>query len=210
MTIKECVALNPRNIVWLKISGISGIIAPVVAFTLILFAIAYSPEFSWTENALSDLGVQRGATAILFNYGLIVGGILALTFASGLFILLGDKFSGRIGVLFFALDALALIAIGFFPENIKPMHYLASVVFFAFFPISMFVISATFLLMDKLKISLFTFLAAIVAAVVWILQFTTHFVHGAAIPETISALSASTWSTVLGFKMLRQASHPNK
>jgi len=28
-----------------------------------------------------------------------------------------------------------------------------------------------------------------------------------AIPETLSALSASTWSIVLGFKMLREASH---
>jgi len=39
---------------WLKMSSLSGILAPFVAFTLILLSIAYSPDFSWTENALSD------------------------------------------------------------------------------------------------------------------------------------------------------------
>ena len=195
--------MNPRDVVWLKISGISGIITPIVAFTFILLAIAYSPQFSWTENALSDLGVQEGATAILFNSGLIIGGILTLIFASGLFIFLSNRLIGRIGALIFALDALALIAIGVFPENMTPMHYQASVAFFALFPISMFVMCAAFLLMGKSKIGLFTFLMATVAVVVWILQFTMHFVHGVAIPEAISALSASAWSIVLSFKMFK-------
>jgi len=49
--------MNSKNVAWLKISGVSGIVTPIVAFTFISLAIVYSPQFSWTENALSDLGV---------------------------------------------------------------------------------------------------------------------------------------------------------
>lgn len=202
--------MNGERDVWLKMSGVSGVLTPIIAFTFISLAIANSPQFSWTENALSDLGIQEGVTPILFNSGLIISGFLAMVFASGLFILLREKMLGRIGVFIFVLDALALIAIGVFPENVAPAHYYASVVFFVLFPISMFVICAAFLLMGKVKTGLFTFLVAIVAAAVWIIQFAIRFVPNVAIPETISALSASTWSIVLGFKMLKEASHSNK
>jgi len=202
--------MNSKNGVWLKISGVSGVLTPIIAFTFISLAIASYPEFSWTENALSDLGVQTGVTAILFNSGLIIGGVLALVFALGLFMYLREKMLGRIGVFIFVLDTLALIAIGVFPKNVELAHYYASVVFFVLFPISMFVICAAFLIMGKVKMGLFTFLAAIVATVVWIIQFSIRFVPNVAIPETISALSASTWSIVLGFKMLKEASHSNK
>jgi hypothetical membrane protein len=188
---------------WLKISGVSGILTPIIAFTCILLAINYSPEFSWTENALSDLGVQEGVIATLFNYGLIISGILTLIFATGLFIFLSDKSLGRIGAFILILDALALTAIGIFPENVKPMHYYASVAFFVLLPIAAFVIGATFLLMAKVKMGLFTFLAAIVAATIWIIQFSIRFVSGVAIPEVVSALSASMWSIVLGFEMFK-------
>jgi len=80
--------MNLEAVVWLKISGACGILTPIVAFTCIFLAIASYPEFSWTGNALSDLGVQEGVTAVLFNSGLIFSGILALIFASGLLIFL--------------------------------------------------------------------------------------------------------------------------
>ena len=185
---------------WLKISGISGIIAPPIAFTLILLAIAYSPNFSWTENALSDLGVQEGATAVLFNTGLIITGVLAILFATGLFTFLQENILGRIGASVFVLDAFALTAIGVFPENVEPIHFYASVTFFALFPISMFLLAAAFLRTPKMKLGFFTFIAAVVAAIVW----TIPFGKGVAIPETLSVLSASTWSIVLGFKMLKE------
>ena len=183
----------------LKMSGISGMIAPIIAFTLILLAIAYSPNFSWTENALSDLGVQEGVTSTLFNSGLIISGVLGLLFATGLFKFLQGTLLSRIGAFASVLDAVALIAIGVFPKNVKPIHFYASVTFFTFFPISMFFFSAAFLQTSKTKLGLFTIIAAIIAAIVW----TVPFGRGVAIPETISALSVLTWSIVLGFKMLR-------
>jgi len=185
---------------WLKISGISGILAPIIAFTLILLAISYSPSFSWTENALSDLGVQEGLTAFLFNNGLIITGVLAILFDTGLFTFLPENLSSRLSALVFVFDAFALTAIGVFPENVKPIHFYASITFFTLLPTSMFFLGATFLRMLKMELGFFTFIAAMVAVIVW----TIPFGKGVAIPETLSGLSASTWAIVLGVKMVKE------
>jgi hypothetical membrane protein len=201
--------MSLKNVAWLKISGISGIFAPLIAFMFISLAIVYSPQFSWTENALSDLGVQEGATAMLFNCGLIIAGILALIFASGL--LMSQKaICGKVGAFILVLAAFALTAIGVFPEDVKPTHYYVSVGFFVLLPISILVLSATFFLEAKVKLGLFTFLVAAVATAVWIIHWTIPFGSGVAILEALSAASASTCSIVLGFKMLKEASHSTK
>jgi hypothetical membrane protein len=197
--------MGSKNVNWLKISGVCGIIMPIVAFTFILLAILNSPQFSWTENALSDLGVKEGVTATLFNSGLIIGGILLLVFLSGLFVL-QKTMLGRIGVFISVLAALALVAIGTFPESVEPTHHYVSVAFFLLLPVSMLVIGATFLLTARVELGFFTFLVAIVAALVWIMQWTIGFGSDVAIPETLSALSAFTWFIVLGFKILKEAS----
>lgn len=184
---------------WVKISGISGIMVPPIAFTLIILAIAYSPEFSWTENALSDLGIQEGATALLFNNGLIISGVLTILFATGLLTCLQENLLGRLGAFVLFLDAFALTAMGVFPEDVRPMHFYASVVFFTLFPISLFFVGAGFLRTMKIKLGLFTFIVAIAAAVVWVIPFG----KGVAIPEALSALSASAWSIVLGLQMIK-------
>jgi len=185
---------------WLKASGGSGIFAPLIAFVFILLAIAYSPRFSWAENALSDLGVQQGVTAVLFNSGLIITGLLTLVFALGLSVGLRGRALGKTGAFILVLDALALTAIGVFPENVKPVHLYASVAFFVLFPTSLFFIGTALLQMSQLSLGMFTFLIAIVAALVWVIPYG----GGIAVPETLAALSASTWSIVLGFRLLRQ------
>ena len=93
-----------ENAIWLKISGICGIITPLIAYTFILLAINYYPPFSWTDNALSDLGVVKGITSVLFNSGLIIAGILTLVFATGLFRFLNERATGKIGGLLFVVN----------------------------------------------------------------------------------------------------------
>jgi len=72
-----------KRVTIMRLAGFCGLTNPVIVFMLIALSISYSPWFSWTENALSDLGVH-GIAAILFNSGLIIGGVLAITFAIGL------------------------------------------------------------------------------------------------------------------------------
>ena len=201
--------MNSKKGTWLRISGICGIMTPLVALVCISLAITYSPQFSWTENALSDLGIQEGITAPLFNYGLIISGFLALIFAKGIFSLMQTSIFGKIGATAFILDTITLIAIGVFPENAKPMHFYASVIFFLLFPISMFILTAALLRQRQVKTGLFTLAVAMIAATPWVALLLVRYVQNVAIPETISALAASTWAILLGVKMLKQTSHSN-
>jgi len=184
----------------------SGIVAPLVAFTCILIAIASYPEFSWTNNALSDLGIIAGITGPVFNFGLYCSGLFVLKFAAfGLFRYFGN-WIGKIGALTFAATSVALIGIGIAHENIKPYHYLFSVAFFVLLPIALFIITAAFAVKRQTKMALFTLLTAGAAATPWILQFTIHYVQNVAIPEFVSAVAGSAWTVVLSYKMLKTPS----
>ena len=189
-----------------RIGAACGLVTPVLAFTCILTAIASYPAFSWTRNALSDLGVVSGVTGPLFNFGLYVSGFLIFIFAVlGLFTYL-RHWVGKVGAAFFAATGAALVGIGFFPENMRPYHYLFSVAFFVLLPISLLVIMVAFALRRQMKMALFTLLTAVVAALPWILYYYIQYVPNVAIPEAISSLAGSVWAVVLSYKMLRVAS----
>jgi hypothetical membrane protein len=178
-----------------------GVLTPIIAFACIIEATVLAPSFSWTNNALSDLGVMPGTTSILFNTGLIISGVLAAIFATGLYIAFKNSVLGQVGAITFLVCALALMSIGVFTENVKPIHLYVSVAFFALSPISMLILTAHFFLSTKRREAVFTLAVASFAAIAWIMEFTIKYVPGVAIPETLSALAASSWSVVLGFKM---------
>ncbi len=187
-----------------KIGAATGILAPIIAFICIIAAVASDPQFSWTNNALSDLGIVSGITAPLFNFGLVACGFLALTFTLlGLLNYFEKNWLGKIGSAVFAVATLALISIGVFNESFSPTHFLVSVAFFVSFPISLFIITGVFVLNHQLKMAFFTLFAAVAAATSWILYFTINYVPGKAIPEFISGLAGAIWITVLGFKILK-------
>lgn len=195
-----------KHKLWLKLSGLCGFSAPVLALALIFSAVASYSQFSWLDNALSDLGVVPGATALLFNAGLIVGGVLSFIFATGLFVFLGERVVGKLGAFCFVIASLALSAIGVFPENVQPMHYLVSVMFFVFQTISMLIIVGAFWLMRQVRMVVFTLLVAVGAALPWALYFSVHYVSGVAIPEIVSGFAGSVWAVVLSGKMLKKSS----
>jgi len=176
----------------------AGFAAPLVAFLFISAAIASYPQFSWTHNALSDLGVVPGVTSILFTVGLCGGGILALVFtALGLYGYAGEKPLGKIGAVFFAAATASLILIGVFNENFRPTHYIVSVAFFFFAPLAFFILTAAFHQSRKRGLAVYTLTSAIVAAVVWILQLTIEYVPKVAIPETVSGVIIAAWVIAL-------------
>jgi len=187
-----------------KFGAAAGIFAPIVAFTCILVAIASYPSFSWTRNALSDLGVVKGITGLLFNFGLCVSGLLALSFAVlGLYAYLGKIWVGKIGAAFFAAATIALIAIGVFNEHYSGTHFAVSVSFFTLMPTSMFIITCTFLLAHQGRMAFFTLSTGIAAALPWILLFAFKYVPNVAIPEFVSGIIVSAWTIILGHKMLK-------
>ena len=192
----------------MRVGGPAGIVTPIFAFTFIALAIATYPEFSWVNNALSDLGVVPGITATLFNYGLYASGLLSLNFAIGLYKFLNKHALGKIGAVVFVAASLSLEGIGITPENIRPFHYFFSVAFFSLVPISLLVIAGYFLITRQKPLATFTLLIAVLAAAPWALYFMVQYVPGVAIPELLSAIAGATWAVVIGWKMIKTASHP--
>jgi hypothetical membrane protein len=192
-----------RNFVYQRIGAASGIIAPIIAFVCILTAIASYPTFSWTNNALSDLGVVSGITSSLFNLGLFASGVLAFIFSIfGLFTYFGKSWISKIGSTVFGAATIALIAISVFNENFSPTHYLVSVAFFSLAPIALFILTFGFWLSHQRRIAAFTVAVGVAAALPWILFFTFNYLPNVAIPEFLSALAISVWAVVIGKKML--------
>ena len=187
-----------------RMGGSSGIVAPIVAFIFILTAIASYPQFSWTNSALSDLGVVPGITSSLFNFGLLASGVLAFIFAIfGLYTYFGKSWVGKIGSVVFAAATLALIAISVFNEHFSPTHYLVSVAFFTLAPIALFILTVSFWICHMRGFAGFTVAVGIAAALPWLLLFGFNYVPGVAIPEFLSGLAVSVWVIVLGIRMLR-------
>ena len=99
-----------------------------------------------------------------------------------------------------AAACVALVSIGVFHKNIRPLHFMASVAFFTLLPISLLTIAGAFWRAHRNATSLFTLLIALVVTAPWILQISFHYVSGVAIPEFISGLAGAVWIAVLGSK----------
>ena len=187
-----------------RLGGIAGYISPVIALVFIAAAILSYPAFSWTDNALSDLGVVPGITSVLFTVGLIGAGVSALLFAIfGLYRFTKRSLLGKAGSVLFTASTVALICIGIFNENYRPTHYLVSVAFFVLAPIAGFTLTYVFWRSGMRRIAAATVLLAGIAAATWILQFTVGYVPNVAIPEAISASAISAWVIMVSTKLLR-------
>ena len=128
---------------FLRLAGLSGVAAPLFAFTVLGLSIRSSPWFSWTKNALSDLGVS-GPGSYIFNYGLVLTGMLAMVFSLGLYELAESSVSGRLGFLLSVAGDVFLSGIGIFPETSGRIHYYVSVAFFVSMPLSMLALGISF------------------------------------------------------------------
>jgi hypothetical membrane protein len=168
------------------LARLAGAAGSAVALGGILLATAVSPTFSWTASALSDLGVAA-PTALLFNGGLVLGGLLALGYTGALWR------SARPVAVVYALCACALVGVGAFPSDTAP-HVPAAVAFFA-------LLAAT-LALDGLRrrttaTGRASLLLAAVSVAAWPLWFATGLGSGVAVPELVGALSLAAWVVAL-------------
>jgi hypothetical membrane protein len=167
---------------------------PVVVFTSLGFSIASSPWFTWTQNALSDFGIQEN-TALLFNYGMIISGLLALVFSIGLMKILVNK----LGAYVLALSSLALVGIGIFPETIFTLHFLTSASFFILLAVGLLIIGVTsgYNIFER-NIGLLAMVLVVIALGSTVFLF--HF-DGIAVTEALCCFPAFIWCSIVGLKM---------
>jgi len=179
-----------------RIAGICGILIPVVMFTCLGLSIASSPWFTWTQHALSDLGIQQN-TAALFNNGMILGGTLSLVFSFGLMRILSRK----IGAYLLALSSVALIGIGLFPETIFTLHFVTSASFFVLLTIGLLLIGLTSKQNPfERTMGILAFMPVFIA--IGSTLFLFH-LDGIAITEAFSCFPAFIWCFLVGIKMTR-------
>ncbi|MGQ4892232.1 MAG: DUF998 domain-containing protein [Candidatus Njordarchaeia archaeon] len=185
----------------LKYKYLIGLITPIIAYGCIFAAIAVSPWFTWSKNALSDLGAHQGSN-IIFNTGLIISGLLLILYTALIFERYGNII-GKIGTIILGLSGIFLLLIGVFPEQYGIIHYDVSVGFFVTFPIAMIILGITHYINWKDYI-LFVWgiLAFIGSFTIWILiPWKTYGITGVAIPEFTSSLLGTTWLAIQSIKM---------
>jgi len=179
-----------------RVTGICGIFIPVVIFTCLSLSIASSSSFTWTQHALSDLGIQE-RTAMIFNYGMILGGILVLIFSFGLRKIISNK----LGAYLLALSSLALIGIGLFPETIFTLHFFTSASFFILLALALLIIGLTSK-QNSFERNIGVIALVLVLIAISSTVFLFHF-DGVAITEALSCFPAFIWCSIVGMKMTR-------
>ena len=189
-----------------RIGAFCGFVVPILAFGCIGLSVMLYPEFSWFNNALSDLGVVFGVTAFVFNFGLFVAGLMCFFFAvMGLFNYFKNSVVGKLGSIVFAVAAVWLMAIGIFNESFLAIHFIVAVLFFVTLPSAFLVLTVALYKRKELKLAVFTLVSSFVAAAPWILFFIVPYVPNVAIPEFISSLISSIWLIVLSYYTLKTA-----
>ncbi|MGC8849561.1 MAG: DUF998 domain-containing protein [Candidatus Bathyarchaeia archaeon] len=179
--------------------GLCGLLSPLLGFTFILCSISISPWFSWTHNALSDLGV--GGSSQLFNLGLILSGVLLFLCALGLYNIDPGGVIPSLGWALLASSGLSLIGVGVFPENKGNIHLYFSVAFFALLASSLLVVGFGLISYRRYGLAAFTFSLGATASLVWLMPY-----EGAAIPEAISSVLGSVWIVAVSVLYLKGSS----
>ena len=181
-----------------RIAGACGITSQIVGLTALLVTISNSPWFSWTENHISVLGVE-GSMTRLFNCGLILIGVLSLIFAFGLRKSLSSSRLGQWGIASLVLGSIAISAMGIFPRTLGLPHDVASIAFFVFVYLAIFLIGVMAITTSQ-KIWGALSLAAVLIMVV--MQPVPWPWSGGAIPQLLSALPWTLWTIVFAIRLL--------
>ena len=184
-----------------KIAGLCGIASQLVGLIVLLVAAAGSPQFSWTENNISILGVEGSMTA-LFNWGLIITGVFSLIFAIGLGKSLITSRLGKWGVTGLVLSSMAFSAMGIFPRSLWLPHNVASIAFFIFVIIAFLLIGIAAIISSHRTWGLLSLFAGVITIAFWMVPWPWS---GGAIPQLLYCLPWSLWTITFGVTLLGKA-----
>jgi len=170
-----------------------GFIGPLISFSCILVATLILSGFDWTSNALSDLGswfrTDLGdlqiVSAILFNGGLIVTGLMILYFVIWLMMQTSDLPS-KIAFLFFAGSAVLLTGIGVFSEDFSFFHFWTAVPFFLSIPVVLGLTGLVWIRVSEMR--MYAIILIILSLTSLVILFRPWFSLSLAVFETLEAI----------------------
>lgn len=180
----------------LRLSAVAGVAAVALSLGATLGAPATAPWFSWSTNALSDLGTTDGTRRLLFNYGLIAAGTVGLGFLPAVAASASNRV-GRAATVPVAAALLGVVGVGAFPAG-TPLHLPAALATYLGFIAAPVVYGVGDLLAGNRLTGLASVLNGAVHLAVW---FPFSFVYlgvafGLAVPELAGAALFDAW--VLG------------
>lgn len=181
-----------------RISGACGIASQLIGLAVILAVISYSPWFRWTEYDISVLGVEGSATT-LFNWGLILIGLLSLVFAIGLWKSLVISRVGRFGVVSLLLGSISLSLVGVFPRTTDLPHDSASIAFFIFIALALLLVGVAAIFTSRRVFGVLSIVGGILIVVILRAPWPWS---GGTIEQLFACLPWSLWTIILGVRML--------
>ena len=181
----------------IKISGISGILLPIVFILGLMLSILEAPWFRWTDNAISDLGRSEFGIP-LFNYTLISIGILLFLFSVGLYYSLKSE---RMGPTALALSSIYFVGVGACPLP-NQIHIDISGLFFIAFPLGFFILGLNMYKNQYHFIKNMGIIALTIAIISGVSPIFLLFFNGIAIPEIIIIIPGLLWCMRYGLNLI--------
>jgi len=183
-------------------SNLAAFLGPLIGLLSIPIAVLLLPGFSWQSNPLSDLGSWyrtdlgdlQVLSAVIFNGGLIIGGLLLLYFTVSFFRMLNDWLT-KIAMIAFMATCIFLASVGVFSEDFPLPHVLAALGFFLSIPIALGITGLAWLRFRELR--LFAILTLILSVVSYLTIFNAW--ASIAIRELAEALIAIGWIWVVNY-----------
>lgn len=180
------------NVRFRRIAALCGLISPIISLSTILISVVMIADFSWQANDLSDMGVS--ATPNLFNFGLIVTGLLSVIFAVGVTRWIGPDRSAHIGSAALIIGSFDVALIGVITEAYGPLHFWVSVAYFVLVPISYLFLSRNLWRKGKKIASRLSIAAGLTVLMMMALRKVLTHDSGVAVPETLSAMITNAWT----------------
>ncbi len=180
-------------------TGMVGLLAGTVPMASIFIAISVSPWFSFTNSFLSDLG-GNVISAVVFNMGLMFGGILGTLFAWGLYT--NKIYRNKIGLKSFMLATVSLFLVGAFPLTTGWWHTAPSVMFFLCSTVSMILIGWTE--RRRKRFPWFIFILGIISLAAAPLYVVPRPIGFNAITELVTSLAMAAFVLMTSLKLLTE------
>lgn len=106
-----------------RLAAVAGVSSPIVLLATLVAGATLSDGYDWPREAFSVIGGTGGTAALVFNVGVVAGGLLALPFAW----LLWTVWRPVLGALY-GIVGLSFVVAGAFPIG-SPFHDVAAAIF---------------------------------------------------------------------------------
>ncbi len=186
----------------IRLAGVCGVLGVFLPLVMVLSATFLSSSFSWTSNALSDLGVS--GQAALFNSAMLIGGTLNLLFAIGLRQSLNHERNILVGVSLLMASSVCLALVGILTLNYLVFHAIVAIGYFVLAPAGIILLGKGIKQRAIRNLSFVCGTVALFSILVFpILLFSLFSIVGFAVPELMESLAILCWILPMSIRLIK-------